>query len=578
MPFLIGRFMRKRNLLLFIILMLFPVLVFAKNDIYLKNADIYINKDGSANVTETWDVKGQDGTEWYIPLTNLGQSEILNYTVSMDGKDLKFKSWNIDESISQKAGYYGINYVNNGMELCFGKTDYKRHTFVIKYTITNFVFTTSDADVISWRIFEYQNSSTNWENFTVNIKSFYSFPDTLDVWGYGYKGYAYVKDGMIQMSNEGDMGTNYVVLQAKFPKGTFENLVTYSQFETFDDVKNMNDEGKFDYDYDLDNEYSNLSTLGKIWYIIKNIISTVFPFALFVWIAVMCTKPEFGYKDNKKIDKNNTPMFRDIPCNKDIYYANTLIYLNKFGYKEGNIIGAIILKWIKEDKVRYIKRNDGTRKEESVLDLTSKPEFTEKVEQELFDIMYKASEDGYLESKELEKYCRNHYSKFFSIFTRQVNEKINSLEAEGKIYKKINKKDTKAKKIMDESIYEDSQRLFGLKLFFNEFAKMDTKETLEVKIWDEYLMFAYLFGMADKVSKQLKNLYPEYIEQELERNNLDLNTLVLINSMTTRSVNAASAARSAAQSYSSGGGGFSSGGGGGGSFGGGGSSGGGGSR
>ena len=116
------------------------------------------------------------------------------------------------------------------------------------------------------------------------------------------------------------------------------------------------------------------------------------------------------------------------------YYANTLIYLNKFGYKEGNIIGAIILKWIKEDKVRYIKRNDGTRKEESVLDLTSKPEFTEKVEQELFDIMYKASEDGYLESKELEKYCRNHYSKFFSIFTRQVNEKINSLEAEGKIY------------------------------------------------------------------------------------------------------------------------------------------------
>ena len=95
-------------------------------------------------------------------------------------------------------------------------------------------------------------------------------------------------------------------------------------------------------------------------------------------------------------------------------------------------------------------------------------------------------------------------------------------------------------------------------------------------------MFAYLFGMADKVSKQLKNLYPEYIEQELERNNLDLNTLVLINNMTTRSVNAASAARSAArsaaQSYSSGGGGFSSGGGGGGSFGGGGSSGGGGSR
>ena len=49
-----------------------------------------------------------------------------------------------------------------------------------------------------------------------------------------------------------------------------------------------------------------------------------------------------------------------------------------------------------------------------------------KVEQELFDIMYKASEDGYLESKELEEYCRNDYSKFFSIFTK-VSPKLETV-------------------------------------------------------------------------------------------------------------------------------------------------------
>ena len=84
--------------------------------------------------------------------------------------------------------------------------------------------------------------------------------------------------------------------------------------------------------------------------------------------------------------------------------------------------------------------------------------------------------------------------------------------------------------------------------------------------------------MADKVAKQLKNLYPEYIASELDQRNMNLDTIIFINHISTSSVNAASAARSAAQSYSSGGGGFSSGGGGGGSFGGGGSSGGGGSR
>ena len=83
-------------------------------------------------------------------------------------------------------------------------------------------------------------------------------------------------------------------------------------------------------------------------------------------------------------------------------------------------------------------------------------------------------------------------------------------------------------------------------------------------------MFAYIFGIADKVAKQFKNLYPE-IASEMQNNNLDYNTFLFINTLSTRSVAAASSARSAAESYSSGGGGFSSGGGGGGSFGGGGS-------
>ena len=76
-------------------------------------------------------------------------------------------------------------------------------------------------------------------------------------------------------------------------------------------------------------------------------------------------------------------------------------------------------------------------------------------------------------------------------------------------------------------------------------------------------MFAYLFGIADKVAKQLKNMYPEIMEQQ----DFNYNTIVFVDNISTRSLSAASnarnAARRAAESYSSGGGGFSSGGGGG---------------
>ena len=60
-------------------------------------------------------------------------------------------------------------------------------------------------------------------------------------------------------------------------------------------------------------------------------------------------KNGYGYINNKTISKKDTPFFREIPCNKDIYYANTLTNLNKnlySAYKETNIFGAIILKWV----------------------------------------------------------------------------------------------------------------------------------------------------------------------------------------------------------------------------------------
>ena len=90
---------------------------------------------------------------------------------------------------------------------------------------------------------------------------------------------------------------------------------------------------------------------------------------------------------------------------------------------------------------------------------------------------------------------------------------------------------------------------------------------------DEYLMFAYIFGIANRVAKQLKDLYPEVLNDP--NVNFDYSTLMYIDHISYNSVHAASVAMSRAESYSSGGGGFSSGGGGGGSFGGGGGGGGG---
>lgn len=542
--------MKKKIIIFFIMMFIMPLSALA-DTIYSVNMDINILEDGTANVKEIWDVKASSGSEWYKTMYELNNSELTNYKVSMDGKELSYKDWDVDETLTEKSGYYGINYNSKGIELCFGKSDYQRHTFVVTYTLSNYVFNTSDSQVLAWVLYP----KADVQYFSAEIHSYYSFPDTLDVWGYGYKGYAYVENGVIKLSTERNLNDEYVSVLVKFPLNTFNTTNTDNRYQTFDDVYKVAEEGSFDYDY------GNNSSVFEFMFAILNFALTfMFPLAIIIFSINKAKTVGYGYINNKTINKNNTPMFREIPCNKDIYYANTLIKLNNFNYKESNILGAIILKWVKEKKIIFRNKTEGIfNKETSVIDLKTNPTFEDTLEKQLFDIMYSASKDGILETKELEKWCRKNYSQFFSLLKKIGNKYIVDLEFKGHIYKRKNKQECKKKNVMDDTIYEESKKLYGLKLYLEEFSKINTKEVMEVHLWDEYLMFAYLFGIADKVAKQLKNMYPEVIEQM----DYDYDTLIFINYMSTRSVSAASSARSAAQRYSSGGGGFSSGGGGG---------------
>ena len=543
----------KKIFLFILMLIIMPLSVNASNNIYNIDINVNLQKDGSAVIDEVWVVRGSDGTEWYKVLNNLGNSEISNFKVLMDYKELTYKNnWDINASLKEKALYYGINNTSQGIELCFGKYDYKKHTFILHYTLSNMVFNTSDSQVLYFKFID-KLSNVNFIKYNLTISSYYEFPNDLYVLGYGYKGYAYVENGKIKMSNveDEDMNNKYVVSLVKFPLGTFNTDNKFSKYNSFQDVYNEARKGSFNYDYDKDKSVSIIITL---------IISF---FSVFIIIAAIINgiHSGYGYINNKKIDKKNTPMFRDIPCNKDIYYANALISLNTglFKYKESNILGAILLKWVREDKIIFKKKDD---KDTNIIDLTKNPTFEYDLEKLLFDIMYEASGDGILETKEFEKWCRRHYEKFLNVFNNITNDGVSKLKNEGHVYKRTNKAECKKKDVMDDKIYVDSSRLYGLKLYLTEFSRMDTKEVMEVKLWDEYLMFAYLFVIADKVAKQFKNLYPEVIEQ-MENANIDYNTLIFVNNISNSSVRAASGAR-AAENYSSGGGGGGSFGGGGG--------------
>ena len=539
---------------LLLILFLFPLSVYA-DDIYSRNIDIYLTKDGNANVTETWDVKADSGSEWYSTFKNMGNTTISNYKVLMDGKEMtSISNWDVNASLSAKSGKYGINYIDDGVELCFGKGDFKRHKFTVKYDINNIIFNVSDAQVLYTTFIP----KTTTDYFDIKIRSFYSFPNDLDVWGYGYKGYAYVKDGYIEFTTDYGLNNQYVVGLIKFDLNTFNTSNSYDYFTSFDDVSKKAKEGSFEYDYDNDSAINFSWIFDFIIYIISALI-VLTP----VLLAIFAGK-RYIFIDNKKIPKD-VNYFRDIPCNNDLKRAYYLASKNNLLKRNTDLLGCYLLKWIKEG---IVTTNKEGKNSVIIFDPLKKP--TDLDELGMFNMMYEASEDGVLEKNEFKNYCSEHYEKVLGHFDKVLNNEENNLISNNNIMiiKKKKFLFTKTYHVFDDGIYNDVICLKGLKKYFKDFARMHEKMPIEVHLWKDYLIFAQLFGLADKVAKEFKNLYPDVITDDT------YNDILLMNMFYTSGISSANSARSAALSYSAGGGGFSSGGGGGGSFGGGGSSGG----
>ncbi len=49
----------------------------------------------------------------------------------------------------------------------------------------------------------------------------------------------------------------------------------------------------------------------------------------------------------------------------------------------------------------------------------------------------------------------------------------------------------------------------GLKKYMEDFSMLDKREIPEIVIWEQFLVYATAFGIADKVIKQLKAVYKE---------------------------------------------------------------------
>lgn len=509
--------------------------------------DVYIDKNGNANITEVWDYTVNDGTENYHSYKNIGNSKFTDFTVKDETKTYTtLSSWNVNASFNNKAYKCGINKVSDGVELCWGISSYGKHTYTLSYTITNFVSELKDSQMVYWELIPSGNSKGK---AYIKIYSDFDYTSDTPVWGYGnYGGTCYVYDGYIEMESDGKLNSNeYMTILVQFPSGTFNtsNVLNHD----FEYYHNMAEEGTTHYS-------NNSSTKISSFF---SILSYVFFFIAFCAVIVGLKKVPiethnlyFGSTGNKV--PKDVPLFRDIPCNGDIFRAYFIAYNYNLMKKKTDFLGAILLKWLKENKIQIEKKEVGKilKKEDTCIILDKSSTFENKLEESLHSMFYMASKDGILESREFEKWCSRNYSSILNWFDRVLDYERDILLKEKKITLEevTSLKFFKSHKyVVDSSLMEEAKEIKGLKKFLEEFTLIDKREAIEVTLFEEYLMFAQVLGIAKKVATQFKKLYPEIIENY----NYDYNDIFLIYAISNSGISKATTAKTRAESYSSGG-------------------------
>lgn len=522
--------------------------------------DVFIKNDGNALIKEKRIANLIEGTENYIPIENLGKSEIINFKVREDGREYQLEdNWNVDDSRGDKVFKNGIIKKRKGYELVWGIGEYGRHEYVLEYEITNFIKDTKDSQMLFWR-FVNDKTNTPPEDVKLTIQSEIPFnAENQKVWGFGFAGNAEFVDGKVVAKSSVPLNrSNHVTILLKLDQGTFPTNDSVNK--TFEQVKDKAFKGS---EYSKGPSKSKKSgPISKLIGIISTLVSTFIP-VIFIGAFIAIAKGTSNSRPGTFKRRYKEEYYRDYPYDGeilDVYYILFKIGLSGFN----NILSGFILKWINEDKIRTSSEEVGVirKKENTNINIMSRELPTEPLERELYNMLVSAAGGrNLLEEKEFIKWVRKNHTSISSWEKKAKEESQRRLQSLGHLRVEEKKKFfiTMKDYHLTDSGLKIEENIYKYINYLYDYSLLNEHEAINVKIWDRIMIWAGFLGISEIVSKQFEQIYPEYRNETIYRGN----SIYLANAL-TRNV---SSARTSAASSGSGGG--TSIGGGGGSFGGG---------
>ncbi len=544
-----------------------------EGEYYSIDVNVTLLDNGDAQVIELWDVEiDDDWSELFIPKTNLGQMSIRNMQVKDLTNEVEYtytgEDWDVGSGMStadkrtmkyQKCGI--AQRSDGGVELCWGVSGSGRNKYQVSYIMTNVVQKYSDGyDGFHIRFI---NSALDPAPDHVSVTI-----DTQDVeeltkentkfWAFGLMGTTRLEDGRVIVESDEGGTINFCNVMCRFNEDifypevetgtTFRSLVEQAfvgsdyNIEAYDDGTSGGDASSSleDSSSSIFEDLSNDEDIGFLFNGnggARDILMAFFipAIALFIFIYGI-GKALMGSSSNKsgllsrivsnitRKEKKEVLYSRDIPldgCLPEAYLA--LDTMDELPGK-GAIIEAYLLGWMKNGWARVEEKPEkrlggllGDKMTPSIVFVQGSQEATNGkitgVEEQLWRILHAAAgDDDILQEKELKHYAQNHYERLEDFFENSLNEGMRSAKASGRVEDITEKKFlfTSHKTVLSETGKQKFLELLGFKKFLKEFTIINEREARDVGLWGDYLTYAALFGIADEVAEQFKELVPDF--------------------------------------------------------------------
>ncbi|MDO5015516.1 MAG: DUF2207 domain-containing protein [Eubacteriales bacterium] len=488
------------------ILLLIPAEVRA-NRINSIDIQAEILDDGSMLVVDRRSLEVTEGTEHYISLGRLGPTEVVSFRVFEQGSELEdIGAWNVNRSLEEKAGKSGIVHKDDGYELCFGVGSYGEHEFEMVYQLSNVVRNLTDGGQALYWQFIQPNMSTPIDSISIRVTNGNSFVFTqanTKIWGFGFKGQTAIESDQLLMYTEGKYNTSdYMVMLAIFPDAPFKADSSWDKT-----AEALEKEAKRGSIWEDEGEGGdNMSLILLIIYCL--IIIMVLVIAINALWTHMQRKR--AYKPSRKVD-----YYRDIPVEED--FAN---YYALFKPEFKNFLEALFLRWLRQGYLIHNRQDQNTSRHKQKNSLRVNydidPNFGSARERTLWHLVTaSADEEGFIKSKELNRYIKDAYEDFDDCRTNLAFGSSNKLLDNGL----LEERDLRflffknSSLVPTQSGKELIDRYAGFRKYLLDFSLLPERSAYNVFLWDDYLIWAAYMGIADKVRKQLKLVNPEYQRQ-----------------------------------------------------------------